>query len=109
MNKKVPSFEELGLNELDARDRSLYLMWESSQYRSERINTKLWVVILVLIVALIASNAGWIYYENSFEDVVVTQEAVTDGSNEIHLQNIGGDYYGGESETDSENKGEENP
>ena len=83
-----------------------YLAFESSQARLERINTKLWVVIIILVVALIGSNAGWIYYENQFEDVVtntqtVTQEATSDGDSDIILRNIGGNYYGRESETDS--------
>ena len=97
MKKQLPSFEDLGLNELDARDRSLYLMWESSQYRSERVNLRLWIVVLVLIVALVGTNVGWLIYESQFEDLVTTtqtisQEASTDGNGNINLQNVGGDY-----------------
>lgn len=80
-----------------------YIAFESSQARMERTNRRMWIVILVLIVALLGTNAGWIYYESQFEDVVtstetVTQEATADSDSEIRL--IGGDYYG-ESETDS--------
>lgn len=84
-----------------------YLAFESSQARMERVNRRLWIVVLVLIIALVGTNAGWIYYENSFEDVVVTQEveAQSDGNSELNIKTIGGDYNGGESEskTDSEN------
>ena len=37
--------------------------------RLERINTRLWVVILILIFALIASNLAWIIYEKQFDVV----------------------------------------
>lgn len=83
-----------------------YLAFESTSARLERINKKLWIVILVLIVALIGTNAGWIYYESSMEEVVVTQkvEAVSDGDSDLNLQTVGGDYYGGESEGDTNNQ-----
>ena len=83
-----------------------YIAFESVQARLERINQKLWIVILVLIVALIGTNAGWIWYESQFEDSVtttVTQEATSDGNSDINLRGIGDNYYGGESETDSYN------
>lgn len=81
-----------------------YIAFESSQARMERTNRRMWIVILVLIVALLGTNAGWIYYESQFEDVVtstetVTQEATADRDGEIRL--IGGDYYGDKSEADS--------
>jgi hypothetical protein len=61
-----------------------YLAFESSQARMERINKKLWIVILVLIVALVGSNAAWIQYENSFMDeVTVTQDAPEGNNNYI--------------------------
>ena len=88
---------------MDDKQKIPYIVFESSQARMERVNKKLWIIILVLIVALIGTNAGWIYYESTFEDVVVTQEAVADGDSDIRLQNVGGDYYGGESETDGQN------
>ena len=83
-----------------------YLAFESTSARLERINKKLWIAILVLIVALIGTNAGWIYYESSMEEVVVTQEveAVSDGDSDLNLQTVGGDYYGGESESNTNNQ-----
>lgn len=72
---------------------------EAALARSERHNKRLWIVILVLIGALIASNLAWIIYENSFEDYVITQEVEQDadnGSNNF----VGGDVYG---ETEDKN------
>lgn len=40
----------------------------------ERTIHRLWIVIIVLIIALVATNTAWIIYENSFEEVTVTQE-----------------------------------
>ena len=81
-----------------------YIAYESSQVRLERINRRLWILCIILIVVLLVTNAGWIYYENQWEDVVVTQEAVADGNSDVNLQNVGGDYYGGQSEADNQNK-----
>lgn len=78
-----------------------YIAFESATSRQERTIKRLWILCLVLIIALIGTNAGWIYYESSFEDVVVTQEATADGSSDINLQNVGGDYYERQSETDN--------
>ena len=99
------SMSDLGLNELDSRDRALYMLWESSNARTERTTVRLWVVVLVLIVALIGTNAGWIYYENQFEDTVITQEveATSDGDSDLNIRTVGGDFYGGESESNTNN------
>ena len=51
-----------------------YVAHESAMARSERHNKRLWIVILVLIVALIASNLAWIIYEAQFEMVETTIE-----------------------------------
>ena len=82
-----------------------YLAFESSQARMERLNKRLWIVILVLIIALVGTNAGWIYYENSFEDVVIKQEveAQADGDSDLKLNTIGGDYNVGKSESYTDN------
>lgn len=44
-----------------------YVVHEATATRLERINTRLWIVVLILIFALIASNLAWIIYENQFE------------------------------------------
>ena len=51
-----------------------YIAHESAMARSERNSKRLWIIILVLIVALIGTNLAWIIYENSFEDYVITEE-----------------------------------
>lgn len=97
------------MEKFNTDDNNIRFIIESAFAKFEKTNFRLWVTIILLILALLGTNAGWIAYEMSFQEVVVTQEAFTDGSNDIRLQNIGGSYYGGESETDSTDKGEENP
>lgn len=58
-----------------------YIAHEADMTRMERMNRRLWILCLVLIVALIGSNAGWIIYENQFEDVVVEQDSGEGGNN----------------------------
>lgn len=69
---------------------------------AERTIKRLWIVVILLVILLVLTNAMWLYRESQFEDVVttVTQEAQADGDSNISLRNIGGDYYGSESKTD---------
>lgn len=75
-----------------------YIVHEGEMARMERMNRRLWIVILVLITALIVTNAAWIYYENQFEDVTVTQEVDT-GEGDAFVSGNGDVNYG-ESKTD---------
>ena len=70
-----------------------YIAHESAVARLERVIKRLWVLALVLIVLLAASNAAWIYYESQFETTETTIEAkqeTTDGNNYA----VGGDLIG---------------
>lgn len=82
-----------------------FIAFESATARQERTIRRVWILCIILIIALIGTNAGWIYYESSFEDVSVTQEveATSDGDSDLNLNTIGGDYYGGESESETNN------
>ena len=44
--------------------------------RLERVIKRLWVLVLVLIVLLAASNAAWIWWESQYETIetTITQE-----------------------------------
>ena len=59
-------------------DNVPYIAHESAMARSERNIKRLWIIILVLIVALIGTNLAWIIYENSFEEVITTTEEYYD-------------------------------
>lgn len=81
-----------------------FIAFESATSRQERTIKRLWILCLVLIIALLGTNAGWIYWETSFDEVSVTQEveATADGNGDLNLNTVGGDYYGGESESETD-------
>lgn len=80
-------------------DNLPYAAHEIAMAQSERNIKRLWIIILVLIVALIGTNLAWIIYENSFEDYVITQEVERDADNGTN-NFVGGDVYG---ETEDQN------
>ena len=51
-----------------------YIVHEGMIARAERSFKRLWAAIILLIVLLFGSNAGWLYYESQFEDSVTTTE-----------------------------------
>ena len=56
-----------------------YIAHESEVARQERTVKRLWILSIIIFLAFVISNAGWIIYENSYEDRV-TIEAEQDGS-----------------------------
>lgn len=79
-----------------------FLAWhEGDMARMERANKRLWIVIIILIVALIGSNAGWIYYESQFVDEISAEieQDVETGKGDAYVNGIGDFNYGkGETE-----------
>lgn len=70
-----------------------YIVHESITTKLERTIEKLWILCIILIILLVGTNIAWIYYENQFEDTVVTQEN-TDGVN--NYVGNDGDIFNGE-------------
>lgn len=73
-------------------DKNVLMMQVEMQ---NKIIFRQWILILLLSIAIV----GMFIYECQFEEVVtttetITQEASSDGSGNISLQNINGDYYG---------------
>ena len=81
-----------------------YIVHESAMARQERNNKRLWIVVIILIAALILSNAAWVYYEAQFTEEVqeVTQDVDT-GDGDAIVSGIGDVNYG-ESQADGENE-----
>lgn len=76
-----------------------YYAHEGEMARAERTNKRLWIVILVLIICLVGTNAGWIVYESQFADEVITQEVDT-GEGTAVVSGAGDAIYG-ESKADN--------
>lgn len=71
-----------------------YIAHEADMTRMERTNRRLWILAIVLIVALIGTNAGWIYYENQFQDISTSVEQEVDtGEGDANVIGVG-DYHG---------------
>ena len=85
-----------------------YIAHESEVARLERVIKRLWILCIIIFVALIATNAAWIWYESQWEDVSVSQEITQDsgdgGTNTYSGNVIGGDFY---SDTENKDNGEE--
>lgn len=69
-----------------------YIVYEGEMARSERRHKRDFIIIIILIVALVLSNAAWIYYESQWETISVTQEN-DDGYNN-YIGNDGDIYNG---------------
>lgn len=57
-----------------------YVAHQSAAARQERQIRRMWIVVLSLIGALIATNLAWIIYENSFDGVATTEEIIVDAN-----------------------------
>lgn len=64
---------------------------EIAMARSKRNSKRLWIIILVLIVALIGTNLAWIIYENQFEVVEETTTTITQDNADGYNNYIGND------------------
>jgi hypothetical protein len=78
--------------------------YESAMARMERANKRNFIIVIILILALIATNAGWIIYESQFEttETSTSIEAKQDGDG-INIVGGGDVSYGSDSENTNEN------
>lgn len=83
-----------------------YYTYESAMARAERHAHRWMIACIIIFIALIATNTGWIVYESQYEDIVttVTQESSSEGGGDsiINGNKAGGVFYG-ESETNGNN------
>lgn len=55
-----------------------YIVHESHVARLERTIKRLWILCIIIFLALVGTNAYWIWYESQFEEEVITQEMTQD-------------------------------
>ena len=77
-----------------------YFAHESEMARMERQIKRLWIVLIMTIVFLVASNAAWIYYESQMDEITITAEQTADGQSNNYA--IGGDFYGSSAESNDQ-------
>ena len=51
-----------------------YIVHERDMARTDRTVRRLWVALIIAIVAALASNIGWLIYESQFETYTTTQD-----------------------------------
>lgn len=73
--------------------------FESALAREDIKNKRLWILVIVLLVMLFGSNAGWIWYESQFEDVVTISQDVETQSSPAYVNGTGSMSVNGESKT----------
>lgn len=69
-----------------------YLVHEQDMARQERTIKRVWILCIILIIALIGSNAGWLYYESQWQVVENSTEVTQDvdtGNGNANVTGIG--------------------
>ena len=92
--------------EMDTEKDVPFNVYESAQARADRRFKLMWCLIVIMLVALIGTNAGWLIHESQYEDIITTvsQDAISDsGDAIINGDKAGAVIYGYEGETDSNN------
>ena len=77
-----------------------YIVHESNMARMERIIKRLWILMILLVLMLVGTNAAWICYESRWqvERTEISQDVDT-GEGNAYVAGIGDVYYG-EGQTD---------
>ena len=74
-----------------------YYAHEAEVVRLERHNKRAYILTLIIFIALILTNAGWIIHESLYENVVVT-ENTQDGEG-VNIIGGGDISYGAEADS----------
>ena len=92
MNCKCQEIAEKGKKDIENSLTIPFAAHESAMGREERhIKALIWVIVL-LIVLLVGTNAGWLWYESQFEVVEETTETIITQDNAEGYNNyIGND------------------
>ena len=75
-----------------------YNAYEVALARLDRVIKRLYKIVILLIILLVVSNAAWLFYESSFEEIRIEQENESGYNNFIGND---GDIHNGE--TDNNN------
>ena len=80
-----------------------YIVHESNMARMERIIKRLWILMILLVLMLVGTNAAWICYESQWQTVETTEvsQDVDTGEGDAYVAGIGDVYYG-EGQTNSQ-------
>ena len=72
--------------------------------RMERMNNRMFVLTIVLIICLLGTNIGWLVYESQYEDVVTTTLTQEGEGDNNYIGNDGSISYGEVKTDDNQNQ-----
>ena len=75
-----------------------YYAYEVALARLDRVIKRLYKIVILLIILLVVSNAAWLYYESSFEEIRIEQENESGYNNLIGND---GDIHNGEADNNN--------
>lgn len=78
-----------------------FIAYEAAMSRFERINRRLWIAVILLIVLLVGSNISWLVYESQFERYEETTIDATQDGEGINIIGGGDIDYGTEGNNNS--------
>lgn len=82
-----------------------YIVFEAEMARMERIVKRLWALLLIVVLLLVATNVAWIEYEKQFEDVSTTEiEAQADDGGNAIINGAGEVNINGKSASEENNR-----
>ena len=88
-----------------------YIVHESILSRQERQIKRLWILCVIIFLALVITNAGWICYEAQYETISYEQDGY--GYNNINTGDQGDLYNGTEAQMEEtegrQSEGREDP
>jgi hypothetical protein len=77
------------------------MVHESAMARMERTVRRLWILLIILAVFLVGSNALWIVYESQFEEATTSVEMDNENGYNSYIGNDG-DIYNGTNKGDNQ-------
>lgn len=75
-----------------------YFEHEENMVRMERSNRRVWVLCVILIISLLGTNAGWIYYESQWQYTQENTQIEAEQEGSINIIGGGNISYGSESQ-----------
>lgn len=67
---------------------------DSQGARLERSNKRLFILNVILLIILLATNGAWIYHESQFVDEINLKQEVDTGDGDAYVNGIGDVNYG---------------
>lgn len=86
-----------------------YTKWQHEREMTRlEVQCRRWFIAFIIVLSMLfVTNAAWVIYENSFQDVVVTQEADSGKGGNANIYTGTGDVSIGTRTTDNPDTGEE--